>query len=144
LQSENCFLTFKNVFKNPISEFDCNQTHFLNFQTPFKMTNTFQRISEINSSKSSWSLKAKVIRLWTVSDFNRNTLPFSVEMVLIDSEVFHKFYSKFCAFFVKPIDITLIITFSYYHNIETMCIISMWLFSKFELLLFSFMSFDQN
>jgi len=48
----------------------------LNFQTLFKMTNIFQRIYEINSSKSSWRLKAKVIRLWTVSDFNRNTLPF--------------------------------------------------------------------
>ncbi|KAK2435994.1 replication protein A 70 kDa DNA-binding subunit E [Trifolium repens] len=44
------------------------------------LSKTFDKISEINDSKSSWSVKAKVIRLWVVKDFNRNDLPFSVEM----------------------------------------------------------------
>jgi replication factor A1 len=45
----------------------------------------FAKVSEINSDKAVWNVKAKVIRLWQVSDFNRNTLPFSIEMVLLDS-----------------------------------------------------------
>ncbi|KAK2401733.1 replication protein A 70 kDa DNA-binding subunit E [Trifolium repens] len=48
------------------------------------LSKTFDKISEINSSKSSWNIKGKVIRLWVVKDFNRNDLPFSVEMVLMD------------------------------------------------------------
>jgi replication factor A1 len=45
----------------------------------------FSKISEINSDKATWDVKAKIIRLWQVSDFNRTTLPFSIEMVLLDS-----------------------------------------------------------
>jgi hypothetical protein len=45
----------------------------------------FSNISEINSDKAAWDVKAKIIRLWQVSDFNRTTLPFSIEMVLLDS-----------------------------------------------------------
>ncbi|KAK2409538.1 replication protein A 70 kDa DNA-binding subunit E [Trifolium repens] len=45
----------------------------------------FSNISEINSDKAAWDVKAKIIRLWQVSDFNRNTIPFSIEMVLLDS-----------------------------------------------------------
>ena len=44
----------------------------------------FSLISEISTEKTLWNLKAKVIRSWQVSDFNRNTLPFSSEMVLMD------------------------------------------------------------
>jgi hypothetical protein len=51
------------------------------------LSKTFDKISEINSSKSSWNIKGKVIRLWVVKDFNRNDLPFSVEMVLMDVDV---------------------------------------------------------
>ncbi|KAK2449021.1 replication protein A 70 kDa DNA-binding subunit E [Trifolium repens] len=45
----------------------------------------FSNISEINSDKAAWDVKAKIIRLWQVSDFNRTTLPFSIEMVLLDA-----------------------------------------------------------
>ncbi|MCH79892.1 replication protein A 70 kDa dna-binding subunit [Trifolium medium] len=48
--------------------------------------NHFSNIEEINSEKATWSFKAKIIRLWKVSDFNRNNNPFSMEMVLMDSE----------------------------------------------------------
>jgi hypothetical protein len=44
----------------------------------------FSSISEISTEKTFWNLKAKVIRVWQVPDFNRNTLPFSSEMVLMD------------------------------------------------------------
>ncbi|GAU12842.1 hypothetical protein TSUD_73290 [Trifolium subterraneum] len=48
--------------------------------------NQFSQISEINSDKATWNFKAKIIRLWQVSDFNRNTLPFSIEMVLMNND----------------------------------------------------------
>ncbi|WJX79767.1 hypothetical protein P8452_62855 [Trifolium repens] len=48
--------------------------------------NLFSKIEEINSDKSNWNCKAKIIRLWAVSDFNRPNIPFSIEMVLMDSE----------------------------------------------------------
>ncbi|CAJ2636536.1 unnamed protein product [Trifolium pratense] len=48
--------------------------------------NMFSNIDEINSDRSTWNLKAKIIRLWQVSDFNRPNVPFSVEMVLMDSD----------------------------------------------------------
>jgi hypothetical protein len=41
----------------------------------------FNKIEEINIEKSFWNIKAKIIRLWQVSDFNRNNVAFSVEMV---------------------------------------------------------------
>jgi hypothetical protein len=44
----------------------------------------FSPISEISVEKTFWNVKAKVIRLWQVADFSRNTLPFSNEMVLMD------------------------------------------------------------
>lgn len=65
---------------------------------------TFEPISQISSSKPAWNIKARVVRLWKVSDFNRNTLPFSIEMVLMDSEVFifHlPFYIQIMMFFLK-------------------------------------------
>jgi hypothetical protein len=48
--------------------------------------NLFSKIEEINSDKSNWNCKAKIIRLWAVSDFNRPNIHFSIEMVLMDSE----------------------------------------------------------
>ncbi|MCH84141.1 replication factor A protein, partial [Trifolium medium] len=45
----------------------------------------FSNIDEINSDRATWNFKAKIIRLWQVSDFNRSTMPFSIEMVLMDS-----------------------------------------------------------
>jgi replication factor A1 len=46
----------------------------------------FNKIEEINIEKSFWNIKAKIIRLWQVSDFNRNNVAFSVEMVLMDCD----------------------------------------------------------
>ncbi|WJX88373.1 hypothetical protein P8452_70471 [Trifolium repens] len=45
----------------------------------------FSSFAEINSTRSSWNCRAKIIRLWQTSNFNRNTLPLSIEMVLMDS-----------------------------------------------------------
>ncbi|WJX88283.1 hypothetical protein P8452_70390 [Trifolium repens] len=45
----------------------------------------FSSFVEINSTRSSWNCRAKIIRLWQTSNFNRNTLSFSIEMVLMDS-----------------------------------------------------------
>jgi len=44
----------------------------------------FSPIFEISTEKFFWNIKARVIRLWQVFDFKRNTLPFSSEMVLMD------------------------------------------------------------
>ncbi|CAJ2652916.1 unnamed protein product [Trifolium pratense] len=49
-------------------------------------TKLFSNIEEINSDKATWNFKAKIIRLWHVSDFNRPNSPFSVEMVLMDDK----------------------------------------------------------
>ncbi|XP_045791941.1 replication factor A protein 1-like [Trifolium pratense] len=46
----------------------------------------FSNIDEINSDRTNWNFKAKIIRLWQVNDFNRPNMPFSVEMVLMDSD----------------------------------------------------------
>ncbi|WJX13914.1 hypothetical protein P8452_04248 [Trifolium repens] len=50
------------------------------------LAKTFDKFSDINSSKSSWNIKGKVLRLWVVKDFNRNEIPFSVEMIIMDYE----------------------------------------------------------
>jgi hypothetical protein len=66
---------------------------FLHFSKSFfkmalpTLAKTFDKFSDVNSTKSSWNVKGKVIRLWVVKDFNRNVIPFSVEMILMDSEV---------------------------------------------------------
>ncbi|CAJ2636122.1 unnamed protein product [Trifolium pratense] len=46
----------------------------------------FSEIEKIDSERTSWNLKAKILRLWEVSDFSRPNSPFSLEMVLMDSE----------------------------------------------------------
>ncbi|GAU29146.1 hypothetical protein TSUD_59130 [Trifolium subterraneum] len=47
--------------------------------------NQFSNIDEINSDRATWNFRAKITRLWKVSDFNRTNVPFSIEMVLMDS-----------------------------------------------------------
>ncbi|WJX72177.1 hypothetical protein P8452_56082 [Trifolium repens] len=47
--------------------------------------NLFLNIEEINFDRTSWNIRAKIIRLWQVSDFNRTNVPFSLEMVLMDA-----------------------------------------------------------
>jgi replication factor A1 len=47
--------------------------------------NLFSNIEEINSDRTTWNIRAKIIRLWQVSDFNRANVPFSLEMVLMDA-----------------------------------------------------------
>jgi hypothetical protein len=44
----------------------------------------FSAISEISTEKTFWNLKGKIIRLWQVSDFNGNRMPFSIELVILD------------------------------------------------------------
>jgi hypothetical protein len=44
----------------------------------------YYAISEISTEKTFWNLKGKIIRLWQVSDFNGNRMPFSIEMVVLD------------------------------------------------------------
>ncbi|CAJ2635731.1 unnamed protein product [Trifolium pratense] len=46
----------------------------------------FNPIEEINTDKAFWNIKAKIIRLWQVTDFNNPRVPFSFEMVLMDSD----------------------------------------------------------
>ena len=46
----------------------------------------FNQIQEINTDKTFWNIKAKIIRLWQVTDFNNPRVPFSVEMILMDSD----------------------------------------------------------
>ncbi|WJX63460.1 hypothetical protein P8452_48346 [Trifolium repens] len=47
--------------------------------------NLFSNIEEINSDRTTWNIRAKIIRLSPVSDFNRANVPFSLEMVLMDA-----------------------------------------------------------
>ncbi|CAJ2664860.1 unnamed protein product [Trifolium pratense] len=63
-------------------------TVFLFFEMALTVDNRsmFSNIDEINSDRATWNFKAKVIRLWQVSDFNRVNVPFSVEMVLMDED----------------------------------------------------------
>lgn len=44
----------------------------------------FSIVPEITAEKTFYNLKCKIIRLWKVADFNRNVIPFSIEMVLMD------------------------------------------------------------
>ncbi|GAU50408.1 hypothetical protein TSUD_244550 [Trifolium subterraneum] len=43
-------------------------------------------ISEISPAKENWNLIVRVVRLWYVKDMARDKLPFSMEMVLMDSK----------------------------------------------------------
>lgn len=55
----------------------------------------FSEISAISSEKSFWNIEGKVIRLWRVSDFNRNSLPFSTINVVLP-EVFRHISNFLC------------------------------------------------
>jgi hypothetical protein len=44
-------------------------------------------ISEISPAKENWNLIVRVVRLWYVKDMAKDKLPFSMEMVLMDSKV---------------------------------------------------------
>lgn len=48
--------------------------------------NGFSSIVDINSEKTFWNIKSKIIRLWQVSNLNQHTLPFSIKMVLMHAE----------------------------------------------------------
>jgi replication factor A1 len=48
--------------------------------------NHFTKLNDIDSDKASYNVRVKILRLWEVSDFNRANSPFSIEMVLMDSE----------------------------------------------------------
>ncbi|GAU46403.1 hypothetical protein TSUD_28190 [Trifolium subterraneum] len=43
-------------------------------------------ISEISLAKENWNLIVRVVRLWYVKDMIRDKLPFSMEMMLMDSK----------------------------------------------------------
>lgn len=60
------------------------------------MALVFTPISEITGGKDSWSILAKVVRLWVVSDLSKHKIPFSIEMVLIDEQVNGMFFSIVC------------------------------------------------
>ncbi|MCI72832.1 ATP-dependent DNA helicase PIF1, partial [Trifolium medium] len=52
------------------------------------MAPKYGNISEINPKKESWSIAARIIRIWFVQDANRgDTHPFSLDMVLMDASV---------------------------------------------------------
>lgn len=48
------------------------------------MANRHDSISSITPAKETWSVAVRVVRLWFVSDFSKQKLPFSMEMVLMD------------------------------------------------------------
>jgi hypothetical protein len=44
-------------------------------------------ISDISPAKENWNLIGRVVRLWYVKNTVKDKLPFSIEMVLMDSKV---------------------------------------------------------
>ncbi|KAG4958444.1 hypothetical protein JHK87_035077 [Glycine soja] len=56
------------------------------------MTNKYNSVAEINAEKKSWRIMVRVVRLWMVLDVltnkqtSSNKIPFSMEMVLVDSK----------------------------------------------------------
>ena len=57
------------------------------------MANKYNSIAEINAEKESWRIMVRIARLWMVSDVSTNKqtssnkIPFSMEMVLMNSKV---------------------------------------------------------
>jgi len=67
---QNCTAkSFTSSFFLNLSYYSCIFIYFIFFQ----MVLSFDPISQISSSKSVWHLKATVLRLWVVSDFNRQS-----------------------------------------------------------------------
>ncbi|KAL6527119.1 hypothetical protein OROGR_016209 [Orobanche gracilis] len=52
----------------------------------YKMSSPKNSISDIIAGKDRWTVIAKVIRLWKTQSMDRSNLPFSLEMVLMDSK----------------------------------------------------------
>lgn len=49
-----------------------------------EMCNKCDSIFEISLEKKTWTIMAKVIRLWLVADFTKQKIPFSMKLVLMD------------------------------------------------------------
>lgn len=65
------------------------------------MANRNDPISAISPAKELWSIIVRVVRLWFVSDFNKQNIPFSMEMVLMDDKVLLCYYCfLFLLFFI--------------------------------------------
>ncbi|XP_057455849.1 uncharacterized protein LOC130747048 [Lotus japonicus] len=43
-------------------------------------------VSDVNNSKDTWNIVTKVVRLWVSPSFSGGKLPFSMELVLMDSK----------------------------------------------------------
>lgn len=56
------------------------------------MANRNDPVSAISPAKESWSIIVRVVRLWFFSDFNKQNIPFSMEMVLMDDKVLLCYY----------------------------------------------------
>ncbi|KAL2976649.1 hypothetical protein AAZX31_13G021000 [Glycine max] len=75
------------------------------------MTNKYNSVAEINAEKKSWRIMVRVVRLWMVLDVltnkqtSSNKIPFSMEMVLVDSKqtLIYKFEKTFQEGKVYPI-----------------------------------------
>ena len=52
-------------------------------------------LNDVNSTKETWNVVVRVLRLWCVQDFTKQKIPFSLEMVLQDEEVSFSKNSRF-------------------------------------------------
>jgi len=52
-----------------------------------KLDQTINVLNDMNSTKESWNVVVRVLRLWFVQDFMKQKIPFSLEMVLQDEQV---------------------------------------------------------
>ena len=50
----------------------------------------FDSIDDINSSKETWKIKARIIRLWTMPNYLGGNFTQSIQLVLLDDKVFVK------------------------------------------------------
>lgn len=48
----------------------------------------YNYISEISPSKETRNVLVRIVRMWFVKDMNRDVLPYSLEMVLMDKKVY--------------------------------------------------------
>jgi len=52
------------------------------------MLGAYQYIYAINAEKENWMVKVEVIRLWSIPSLNASKAHFSLEMALMDEEVY--------------------------------------------------------
>jgi len=52
-----------------------------------KLDQTINVLNEVNSTKESWNVVIRVLRLWSMQDFTKHKISFSLEMVLHDAQV---------------------------------------------------------